>query len=1069
MENPETPEDGTAEEQSPEKDTPTALAPRDPAAPTPTQRSILARLGLGEEPSRAAKYLRAILAGLQEASSEQIKQIPVVGPIVSGTVAALLELSGEEDGEAFEVKLTQLLTVGEQSREDLESLAGLSAAIYLRQDELLARLESLGLPAAPAQLNELALSAALTAWRGRVARDYQYADYRGIEGGTRAEHAAALPMDDVYVVPRLVPERERADLRDRERFLLKELLDNQDLPTAERVRLEEEFAVLTGERWKAGEKEGGGLPLGEALTKARHAVILGGPGTGKSALTRHLARTCALGQETGRERLGWEEDLTPVVLPLAGYTDARQTRKSLTVREYLDERLQEHGGEALQVAMAAELEAGRVLVLLDGVDEIPNSRDRVLIVRAVESFLADHAANRIVITSRPYGYVRLTGEIPHFQLPNFSPDQVTEFLTRWQRAFEGWRHPEAPDLARAECEAKEMLTEIGRNPKVSELASNPLMLVILALIRHERTRLPQERVQLYNRAVSTLVDTWNRGRSLAGIDVGGVHLPLERMVRVWGAVAEWTRRARPAGVVHRAELKRKLVEILREREYDEDDPEATAESYLNAAADRAGLLEERGRDIFAFWHPTFEEFLAAVELTTPTARAIERLLPLRDDPRWREVILLAVGYVGIVQKDGDTATEIVEAIWQRDPGPLEPLLHSHLRLAAACVADDVGVKRSLTERIILRLGEIVWELPYKPLTEALRHTLIKLKYLRPSTNMVKGLEPLTRHQDELIRAWTTYLISNVTAENSNARCLCEVLLDDNYPLVFEFAALGMARSGDFRLEVWEGLYSASYMKEVREIVASAPEEAWDVLLRMLKDKDPHDCVKAAEILTEMGSERSEPVCLTLEGLLLNSDDVEVKLRANKVLNALEGNSSGIKEDKSLYELLDELLDIEIPQIQLRLIPELWAQGWESERLRSALEPLLETEDLRLRLRAALMAQEIESSSRSTSDISGIFERGTPVERLWAARVLVRLEEAEMGVLEELAKSLQPYPWAYLNACQKVRSGLPLGATDIKELKGLFLVHPEDTPEKAETRRILFDWLCSKLESVNAAL
>jgi hypothetical protein len=165
-------------------------------------------------------------------------------------------LSSEEDEAKLEEKISQLLSTGEQSRETLEALSALAAAIYLQQGALLERLQTLGLPVEPRQLTAVALDTALAAWRGRVARDYQYADYRGIEGGTREEHAASLPLDDVYVLPWLVPERDQADTRDREGKLLKDLLDNQDLGSEERAKREEEFAVLTGERWRAGQKEG---------------------------------------------------------------------------------------------------------------------------------------------------------------------------------------------------------------------------------------------------------------------------------------------------------------------------------------------------------------------------------------------------------------------------------------------------------------------------------------------------------------------------------------------------------------------------------------------------------------------------------------------------------------------------------------------------------------------------------------------------------------------------------------------------------------------------------------------
>jgi hypothetical protein len=600
----------------------------------------------------------------------------------------------------------------------------------------------------------------------------------------------------------------------------------------------------------------------EALKSARHAVVIGSPGVGKSAMTRFLARTCALGAIAIREKLGWEEDLTPLVLPLAAYADARNRQPGLTLREYIDLRLIDRGSDALREAIGAELRAGKLLVLFDGIDEIPDSRERMLIVKVVDQFLADYGANRFVITSRPYGYIRLAGEISHFQLPNFSPEQVEEFVTRWQNAFECWRHPDGPDLLKAGKLAVEMLEEIRKNPKVEELATNPLMLVIFALIRHEQARLPEERVQLYNRAVNTLMDSWNRGRCLEGIDVGGAHLPLDRLVRVWSAVAEWTRRTKPTGVVHRAELKNKLIEILLEEELDEEDPIATAESYLNAAADRAGLLEERGKDIFAFWHSTFEEFLAAIELTTPSGKAIGRILPLRDDPRWREVILLAVGHLGVVQRDRDTATDLVRAIWRQNPGSLEPLLHSHLRLAAACIADDVGVKRSLAEEVIVALGRVVCELPYPPYIESFTQTVRGVPRLRPSETTVQALKPLSHHRFWLIRMESARLLANVAGESPLAQSTCQQMLSDADPDTRCHAAYGLLRAGVDSPGAWEALsefrsINARDEKSVEQWLRTVPLQRLLLSLEpWLVGSDEELRVRAVNILSRMGVESS---------------------------------------------------------------------------------------------------------------------------------------------------------------------------------------------------------------------
>jgi hypothetical protein len=842
-------------------------------APAGRLRALLAWLKLDGEPSEMAPALRVLLTFVKEIGVKQIEQVPGLGPLIS----ALLQLSAEEDSIELGSQLSEILETGKQSRETLDALGALATAIYLEQRALRERMESEGLALRPEQITAVSLSTALAAYRGRVARDYQYADHRGIEGGTRAEHAASLPLDEVYVLPRLIPERSQIEDQERESRLLNDIVNNLDLSPPERIRREKEFALLSGERWRRLAEKAQKKSVKEALRLARHAVVIGSPGVGKSAMTRFLARTCALGTEVIREKLGWEEDLIPLVLPLAAYADTRSRRPGWTLREHLDVRLTERGGEALREAIGAELKAGNVLVLFDGVDEIPDSRERMLVVKAVDQFLADHSENRFVVTSRPYGYVRLAGSILHFQLPNFSPEQVEEFVRRWQKAFEHWRHPDAPDFFQADKLANEMLEEIRKNPKVEELATNPLMLVIFALIRHEQARLPEERVQLYNRAVNTLMDSWNRGRCLEGIDVGGARLPLDRLVRVWSAVAEWTRRTKPTGVVHRAELKNKLIEILRDEELDEEDPVATAESYLNAAADRAGLLEERGKDIFAFWHPTFEEFLAAVELTTPSAKAIERILPLRNDPRWREVILLAVGYLGVVQRDRETATDLVRAIWQKNPGSLEPLLHSHLRLAAACIADDVGIKRSLAEEVIVALGDIVRELPYAPFIESFTLAIRGVPRLRPSETAVRALEPLASNRLWLIRMESARLLANVAGEIPRAQSICRRLLDDTDPDVRCHAAYGLLRADVDSPEVWEALSrfqsaDARVEKSVEQWLPTVPlPRIFFSLEPWLMGLDEELRQRATDILRRMGFDTSQ-VLSVLDPLLAGSDE-----------------------------------------------------------------------------------------------------------------------------------------------------------------------------------------------------
>lgn len=802
-----------------------------------TRPSLPQRLGLGEKESSAAPVLRAVLA--------LVKEAPGVGWVFKGTAEALNELSGISDDAELEARLDELLAVGRQSNEQLGVLGDIVRAIFTRQEWLVEQLRASGMLVAPERLTAFAKEAALAEYRGRVANELRYADQRGVEGAARAAHVASLPFDDVYVVPRLVPERERMPAHEREKDLLRRLLDEMDSGADQRVRLEEEYALLTGERWRLGGKEpDAGLALGEALKGARQAVVIGSPGVGKSTLSRFLARAAALGEEGMRERLDWGEDVVPVLVPLAAFAEARRTDCDLPLRDFIDAAMEKRGGAALVEAMGEALEDGRALVLLDGVDEVPESGARAAVVQAVDAFLTDHAEARVVVTSRPYGYIRLRGELPHFTLPNFTAEQVEEFVHKWQRACEIKQHPEAPDFDRAKAEADALLQEIRRNPKVTELATNPLMLVIVSFIRYEKARLPEERVQLYSAAVNTLMDTWNHWRSQLGRDAGGATLPLDRLVRVWGAVAEWTRRTRNTGVVHRAELKRKLVEILREREYDDEDPEATAEAYLRAAADRAGLLEERGPDIFAFWHPTFEEFLAAVELATPTSKAADKLLQVADDPRWREVIILAVGYIGIVQRDPETASEVVEALLTRSVPATEPIIHGRLRLAAACILSRQAVRRTCVTDVLLRFCQALDGYRCPDLERAFVEMSVGFGSFRVPAEAVPVLDSMTRYPNWDVGEQCMRLIGEIADESTVAREICERVVKSSRFGPISAAIIGLANAGRLDDLVLDALSSTFFLRNLGPPVRAVVQKLRDRLLERFAEGS----IRAAGIL-----------------------------------------------------------------------------------------------------------------------------------------------------------------------------------------------------------------------------
>lgn len=926
----------------------------------PVPRPSARRTSLGRQAGEGVReLLPAVLAFVEESGPELLKELAVqMGkefPVVRGLLAAAEKLADEAAQRRVEEMLANVeaMTLCGQVdlrtlRDDADLLIALSVVMYARQGELLKRLHGPG-PILSHSLTDSAIELALAAHRAKLVLEYQYADHRGIADSASLQHIASLPLDAIYVGPRLSNERSDTPSHEREREMVRLLTDAslENLPPARRRHLEEEYAALSGRRWKIASDKSLGESLGAVLAKHRRLVVLGVPGAGKSTLIRFLARTSALGVDSMNRRLGWAEDSIPVVISLAAYSAARRERPSLELRSYLDAEMERRGGAALREGIAREFSAGRLMLLLDGVDEEPDSHHRAAMVQALDSLLEAAGDWRCVVTSRPHGYIRLRGDVAHYALLPFSPEHMETFVRSWHVALEHRRHPDTPNLAVAEAEAVSLLEEIRRDSRIESLAANPLMLVVISLIRQERVRLPQRRVLLYERAVKTLMDTWNDWRTSPAVDAGGAVLPYERMLRVWAAAARWMHQERPTGIVHRVELRLVLVDFLRQHD-DSADPELTAESYLNAATHQAGLLEERATNVFGFWHPTFQEFLAAVDLATPTRSLTQRVLPLRDDPHWREVILLAIAYVGVVLHDSETASEAVQAITQAGP-PLgvEPILATRLGLAAACLAENVGLRRGVANEIIRQLINVTREQPYHPLNQLFVNTIRAVPQFAPTPDTVDALASLVGHADWQVRMETARLLANCSASHSRALELCDVMAHDDDNEVRCHAALGLARAGQVGEHIWYALTGADEKRlhlgaAIKDYIAGCSTRAIGSLLALWGDSSLRRPPPVVRLL-QLGH-RADPAVIDTARMLIHSGS-DRQYEAAALLIRLD------KADETVIEVLRRGMETN----DWRASAAIWVVArarYGDDRIAEGLDGCLDSSSLSVRLAAA---------------------------------------------------------------------------------------------------------------------
>jgi len=499
-----------------------------------------------------------------------------------------------------------------------------------------------------------------------LANSYRRLNFRGI---VQTKNLVELPLAEIYVSLSVAPS---AGERVPPREVMEEAALRERAERAERLAVE------------------------DLLRKEARLVVLGDPGAGKTTFLHYAALALAEGREATRQRLGLTEEWLPICLPLAAYNERLQ-KERISLEDYVLHFLGTRSFDrpGMNQLFARALEAGRVLLLLDELDAVGGRAERLAVARQVESWANSHGprGNRVVVTSRSVGYdeAPLACDFRAYTLSPFGPAEIGRFARQWCIAYQRWADPGQPEemaVEKGQAEAALLVAEIHADLKVESLASNPLLVTIIALIHYKGTRLPDHRVKLYDLCIQTLVETWREARSEAG--PLGKALRVANEIKVLAPFALWLqeRAPGPGGAARRDAVRAQLVELMaRQFKGDREAAEAEADLFLELGQRQTGLLVERGEGWFGFFHPTFKEYLAARACVLEgqikgVGGTWEALRPHLSDPLWHEVILFTVGYKAIVESQDEATAYLVRQI-AAAPGE-----HGeNVVLAGRCLAD----------------------------------------------------------------------------------------------------------------------------------------------------------------------------------------------------------------------------------------------------------------------------------------------------------------------------------------------------------------------------------------------
>ncbi|WP_181387198.1 NACHT domain-containing NTPase [Streptomyces sp. Act143] len=471
--------------------------------------------------------------------------------------------------------------------------------------------------------------------------------------------------------------------------------------------------------------------VGERLQASKRLVVLGDPGSGKSTMLRWIATAYLLRLRSDPD---WSQlpdvatlpdaDLLPLLIRCRELDETRDLgsleriiRQNLCTSGFSDEEAGKLTGSLLD-----GLRDGRVLLLIDGLDEISDPAARARFCRQIDKIHVAYPKSSIIVTSRIVGYkemgLRITRGFEHVTVLDLTPEDKDDFARRWCVVAE--------PLPRQELATRQLISDIHSTDRIERLTGNPMLLTTMALVKKKVGKLPSRRADLYREAVDVLLN-W---RSDVDERIDRYEALPQLQYLAYAMCEAGVQRLREDEVVDAFERMRRDFPKVR------DARRHSPMSFLRLLERRTGILAESGLvrhqgrlvPVYEFRHLTFQEYLAGLALVEGRypGRDVERSLADQvarlaartgsENPlgfvgdravseAWREALRLCV-----MSCNDDDVDSVLRAIARPLQGE-DAAVTARPRavLACSCLSDEPNVSEEVAGEILDRFVAEVTE------------------------------------------------------------------------------------------------------------------------------------------------------------------------------------------------------------------------------------------------------------------------------------------------------------------------------------------------------------------------
>lgn len=441
--------------------------------------------------------------------------------------------------------------------------------------------------------------------------------------------------------------------------------------------------------------------IGEILEKNSRLAILAKPGGGKSTLIKRIAIAYAFPERRTQinDKLP-DQNWFPIFLRCRELGE-KVTLSITDIINGIPARAEIHScSDDFSILVSRSLQNGNALLLIDGLDEIAEDKNRIAFVNQLRTFIATYPKINIIVTSREAGFRVVAGSLAtycdNYTVSNLINNEIEELCLKWHKAI-------IDDSENTIREASKLCDLILKDNRIKVLAENPLLLTTLLFVKRWAGYLPTKRSVLYQEMIKLLLVTWNvEGHEILDIEEAEPQLAF---------VAYWMTK-NGQQTITADELNRCLIDARKQMPEILGYTNVNPAEFIKRVESRSSLLIMAGHKqldsgnliaVYEFLHLSFQEYLTAkaivkkyIPQSENETNVIDIIKPNVDNENWKEVIPLAA--VLLERETKDLIEYLIsesKIIASKEQNELNYKDKLHPSLLGSCLANEIQISPDL--------------------------------------------------------------------------------------------------------------------------------------------------------------------------------------------------------------------------------------------------------------------------------------------------------------------------------------------------------------------------------------